>query len=826
VIAAEATRGSNPLNDDHEDGPEWWTGNWALPRVLAHRGAVIMLSEFYDIQDFLAETGSHAWFPKSGFDKVEERRTSAYDDADFALLDIGHIGPKGFWLFGKVVHPAPAGSLDPPEEGYVGVFSNKRPAWLTRDDDPYPYRMKEVTKDDAGKQLWKDAPDPFVDRDWYVNGKNIWIVQVGSRSEFGSFDEFMDRVSSARVHADDVGDLECTYDVPVPGGGSDRLRLTNGESPEFELNGKPLATDLFPRFETPFVRSGVVEWGQRTYCLEWNGASLLHDFSDAHRPVRSEDPPVKPGDAETVVALVLHLRTTDQAMEAFTVLTATVDIGCRRATTNQVVAAGPVDEDTDHDAEWVFFDLKIPRSPDMVLELTHPASGGNNPDLSFLTPGRAPDLGQLLDPLAGPVGLLAGTGDPEWHGTFSVRALMGDHRLVEADVAFPNLKLEDGRRVSGKRAFTVALRRWAPWATVGGALEAASWLLATHPLGPSLRQEHHDLFVRDEQRRVWHRRMSCGGTVGFWRELDAAGAVPDWRSATSWAAVTDPAGRGCLFVVSAGRLVVRMGDPDGGWSEPWSDLSPSTEVNLPPAGPVPATTVRVPVPLGPGSAVTAVPGQGPFSGTADLYVIGSDGDLYLRVGWAPGDTGAWDHLSSVGFAAAAGEPVQVVGRQVIARAGDGVIWVRDREQLVLFGGGWVPLDSPGFAVEAFAACGDDARQLLAVRAPGGQVRVGTRTSGSGVTWTVPGASDGWVPGAGTDLAWADAGPDAQWLVATGADGTVRALTATDPVWAVAAQGPPHVTRPGERLAATSRAPGQVEVFTRTLDDGLAWTWWS
>lgn len=821
VIAAEATRGSNPLNDDHEDGPDWWTGNWALPRVLGHRGAVIMLSEFYDIQDFLAETGSHAWFPKSGFDQVVERRTSAYDDANFALLDIGHIGPKGFWLFGKVVHPAPAGSLEPPEEGYVGVFSNKRPAWLTREDDPYPYRLKERINDKNEGRIRKDAPDPFLDRDWYVNGKNIWIVQVGSRSEFGSFETFMDRVSSARVHADDVGDLECTYDVPVPGGGSDRLRLTNGDSPEFELNGKPLATDLFPRFETPFVRSGVVEWGQRTYCLEWNGASLLHDFSDAHHPVRLEAPRVEPGDADTVVALVLHLRTTDQAMEAYTVLTATVDIGCRRATTDQVAAAGPMAEDTDHDAEWLFFDLRLPRSPDMVLELTHPVSGGNNPDLSFLEPGRAPDLGRLLDPLAGPVGLLAGAGDPEWHGTFSLRALMRDHRLAEATVAFPNLRLEDERRASGKRAFTLQLRRWAPWAAVGGAIEPTAWLLGTHPPAESLWQDHHDLFVRDAQRRVWHRRMSCGGMLGFWCELDTAGTAPDWRAPSSWAAVTDPAGRGCVFVVSDGALLARVGNPDGGWSQPWVDLAPMTLQKLPSLGAVPVS-----VPLGPGSTVTAVPAASPFDGTADLYVIGSDGNAYFRRGWTPGDTGSWDQLAVGEFAPAPGEQIWVVGRQVVARSTHGELWACDWEQQVLFGGGWLHIDGPGFVVEHVAACGDDSRQFLAVRGPGGRVSVGEWTSGTTVAWTPAGAPDGWAPHARSDLAWAVTGADVQWLIATGADGTVRALTATDPMWTVVGDRAPQVAAVGSRLAATARAPGQVEVFAQNPDGSLAWTWWS
>ena len=259
----------------------------------------------------------------------------------------------------------------------------------------------------------KEGPDLFADRDWYVNGKNAWIVQIGSRSEFGSFEAFMDRVSSARVHLDDTGDLECTYDVPRPGGGADRLRLTNGDDAEFELNGRPLETDLFPRFENPFVRSGRVEWGQPAYCLEWNGHSLLHDLRDYRRPVRVEEPRVVAGDSDTVLALVLFLRTGEEEMEAFTVALATVDIGGERATTHQVAAVGPVPEDTRHDAEWLYLDRPFTRSPDMTLSLLHPASGGNPMEFPLPSPEEVLDAspGELLtevlpDILLGPFALL------------------------------------------------------------------------------------------------------------------------------------------------------------------------------------------------------------------------------------------------------------------------------------------------------------------------------------------------------------------------------------------------------------------------------------
>ena len=797
VIGEQAVlEDKNPLCPKHADGPDWWTGNWALPRMVQHGGAVIMISEFHEIQDFLAETGSHSWFPKSGFDRVVERRTSAYDDANFALLDIGHIGPKGFWLFGKVIHPVPEGSTAEPEEGYVGVFSNERPEWLTRESGPYDHRLEQEI-DEHGDKNWNDAPDLFADKDWYVNGENIWIVQVGSRTEFGSFETFMDRVSSARVHVDDTGDLECTYDIPRPDGGSDRLRLTNSDDAEFELNGRPLATDLFPRFENPFVRSGVVEWGQRTYCLEWNGHTLLHDFSDGRHPVRQEAPVEKPGDAETIVALVIHLRTGDEAMEAFTIATATVDIGCQRATTDQVVAAGPAGEDTQHDAEWIFLDQPIKRSPEMVLRLGHSASD------------RSPYV------LLGPVSLPGEGGTPEWQASFSLKALMGDHRLRDCVVPFPQLNFEGDRRDSGPRPFSVRLSVWADWQPVGGAVEIGSWLLARHPPNSSIWSEHHDLFVIDTRGRLWHRRTTCGVTMGFWRELDATGAAPNWTSPFSWAAISDPSGRARMFVVSEGRLLARVADASGGWSQPWAELRPM----------VAGTPLPEPVPFGPDSLVTAVPGVSPFDGT-DLYLTGDDGEIYLRRSWRPGEIELWRRLNTVGFDLAPKSLLRVIGRQIVALSRQGELWSRDLERGVLFGGGWQKVDSPGFAVHGFAAGGSDDEVRLAVRGPTGQVSIGECRSGGPVHWRPTTAEDGWQPAVETDLAWAVPESGSGWLFASGADGTVRVLAAPDEIWRPFSSSTTPQLRAPSRLHVACRTPGQIEVFTQNSKSDLIWTWWS
>ena len=868
--------GTNPLGDD-EDGPGWWTGYWALPMVVQQGSAAILAYDFHDAQTFLAEAGSHTWFPSSGFDRVVERRTSAYDDANFPLLDITDTGPKGFWLFGQVIHPAVDGSAVGSGEAYVGVFSNQRPEWLTKDSDPYDSRLHERSdgaidaitdaiddklddledRDEVGyvgrqiietvvprsvsghyrpginrdswlaavvtdlgnstatilaqhrddvnalanlyiqrqdlERIWKmPLPDYFADRDWYVDGKNVWILQVGSRAEFGSFENFMDRVSAARIHLDDSGDIECTYDIPRSDGSSDRLHLEYGDGGRFNLNGGGFATDLYPRFENPFVRGGIVEWGQREYCLAWNGKTLLHDFSDDAHPVRLEAPVAEPDATDTVKGLVVFLRTEGEEMDAFTVATATVEIACARLTTDQVVAAGPVGEDTPHDTEWIFLDEPARRSPDMSLTFTHPAS-------------------------------TKGDDTPEWSASFTLKALMGDRTLKDCALTMSSLHFEDARRSSGPLPFVVTLSRWADWAQVGDTPVVASWLLAGQPAYDVGWQDHHDLFVLNTQRRLWYRRLSCGATAGAWIQVDAAGTAPDWSQPFSWAGRSDRSGRVDLFVVTEGRLLARSTDVDGRWSPRWTDVAPTTADLF----------ISEPVPLGPGSVIAAVEGGGVLGGGGvDLYLTGTDGDLYTYADWHPGDEGLWQSIDASDFTLAPGVPIQVAGGQLLALADDGSLWCRSLTSTFVLGDGWRRLEGPGFRVTRMAVGGTADRLHLAVGASTGQVSVGERAASGPVTWVAPAPPDGWTPAPTTDLVWARPGPGQWWLFACGIDGSVRSVIRSDndssaATWqTVGAAATAVALNPAGLLAATCRAKGMIELFAETSSGGLSWAWWS
>jgi hypothetical protein len=212
--------------------------------------------------------------------------------------------------------------------------------------------------------------------------------------------------------------------------------------------------------------------------------------------------------------------------------------------------------------------------------------------------------------------------------------------------------------------------------------------------------------------------------------------------------------------------------------------------------------------------VTAIPGP-----DADLYVTGSDGEVYRR---RPGAGELWTRMETDDFDLAPGWRLRVAGRQIVARSLQGTLWLRED---VVLGGGWEELESPGFAVTSFAVSGGDDVLRIAVRGPAGQVSIGERRSGSPVLWRGTRADDGWRPALDTDLAWAEPDPGTFWLFATGVDGTVRGLTGGEGMWRPVDPGGRQMGRPS-RLAATCRTAGQIELFTETPERGLAWTWWS
>jgi glycerophosphoryl diester phosphodiesterase len=223
---------------DWSDGPNWWTGSATLPRVVQREGAAILAyNPGGDMEDiFGAQT--HAWFPKPAFgDSVVQRLSSDCNTDD------------GNWTFGKV------------DDGYVGLFSARQVDWTTEG----PWTDKELMAE---------------------SGRNIFIIQIGDADEFITYENFVEKVSGARVHINGLrwrgSDFECSYDIPSPNGG--RLEL-HYDDDQVRYNGAAFSDDNFPRFETPYVKCGRVRWGQYHYTISFDNSSLTHDFRELRTKV-------------------------------------------------------------------------------------------------------------------------------------------------------------------------------------------------------------------------------------------------------------------------------------------------------------------------------------------------------------------------------------------------------------------------------------------------------------------------------------------------------------------------------------------------------------
>lgn len=876
--------GMNPFTDDEADGPAWWTGYWALPMIVQHCGAAILLSDFHGIQEFLAEAGSHVWFPKAGFDRVDEVRSSAYDDDNFFLLDVTNIGPKGFWVFGKIVHHVPGVAVADRPEGYIGVFSNQRPEWLDRENDEEIYEQsfeKAVEepiekleddiegkldaledKDDVGsdgraaieravdaaldatfvpdiadhkwiekakeqlrlndsaavrghfdqvaellgpnvqlrkqRRVWKEPlpRDYFAGRDWYIEGKNVWIVQVGSKAEFGSYEAFKERVSGAKVTIDDSGDMECTYHMPLPGGGNEAISVDYEDGGSFKLNDQPFQTDLYPRFENPFVRGGRVEWGQREYVIEYGGKVLLHDFHDFTNPLRLEEVPLGTGGADRVRALVVYVHTADEEMEEFTIATATVRIGCTTVTEDQVFAVGPVGEDTAHDAEWLFFNRSEARAPDLTLTLAHRAIGD-------------------------------GDDDAEWEMRFTLKALMGDRSLKDCVVSFPGASFDEDRRSVGPLPFVIPRGRWSEWERVRDSRKPRRWMISERPPWDRYYDAFSDLIVLDESSKLSHRRLDpCLSSSFAWRAVDGADP-PDVSRLFRMQAVATYPGTVYLFVLSDGVLRVSWPDAAGKWGawmkvEPWA--YPTTIFGLPDtsASPVPVTLAA----QGPLIATLSTTSQDGL----EVYVLGADGHLYGHANWRPFSGDVWRRIEINDFSIAATSDAQVVGGQIFVLATDGGLWMAPTQSLLFLGSPSRRLTFDGLSLRRFVVTTGSVGGRVIATALDGSVWVARLAEDDAPEWrwlAFPGGSH--VPKE-CRVAWAAPVENQLDVYCVGEDGRVY-INTCDPSgtwggWRVIVEEEHGFGAAGHSVIVAHRVKGQVEVFAQSREGEIFRTWWS
>ncbi|MDP7111402.1 MAG: hypothetical protein QGH45_05540, partial [Myxococcota bacterium] len=188
-----------------------WTGSW-LPRATFARnvGVIQYRREPVPLADtYLTSDHTHAYFPRERFDEVREE-------------DHWTCGRKG--------------------DGYVALYSQNPTAW---------------------------AEDSDVELD-AEGDTNVWIVELGSAEESGSFDAFVDAVTAADVEIDE----QVQYASPSLGA------ITVGWEGPMMVAGEEVDLGPFPRWQNDHAQ---VEQGDPLTRIDREDLRLELDFEGSRR---------------------------------------------------------------------------------------------------------------------------------------------------------------------------------------------------------------------------------------------------------------------------------------------------------------------------------------------------------------------------------------------------------------------------------------------------------------------------------------------------------------------------------------------------------------
>ncbi len=136
--------------------PNYWAGSGLLPRAGQYKNVVMII---YNIEKIPAQYVpikyffTHAWLPRNKFDELVE---------------------KNGWIFARK------------RGGYLALRSQNPYLWGT-------YKTDTGDPDGYPKPLASDT-EILVD-----GAQNIWVCQMGSRTEDGEFSEFVEKISSAQI---------------------------------------------------------------------------------------------------------------------------------------------------------------------------------------------------------------------------------------------------------------------------------------------------------------------------------------------------------------------------------------------------------------------------------------------------------------------------------------------------------------------------------------------------------------------------------------------------------------------------------------------------
>lgn len=229
---------------EDEPGPGYWTGDGAQPRSAQFENVAIHLyAPQYQpspLLGYVYRQETHAYFPHAHFDEVVQ---------------------SGPWTFGRK------------GDGYVALYSLRPTEWRSGQPEVF---------ENAGLPFDLVAPG---------SAQNVWIIECGSRSEWGRFEAFRGAIESASVITTPIADQDADG---LPDGHHVVYASPSQGEVEFSWHG-PLIVDGhevpladYPRFDNPFVETAL---GETRYDVSDGRHHLVLDFATDRRLVWRKDPP-------------------------------------------------------------------------------------------------------------------------------------------------------------------------------------------------------------------------------------------------------------------------------------------------------------------------------------------------------------------------------------------------------------------------------------------------------------------------------------------------------------------------------------------------------
>lgn len=193
---------NHPGSQDFVDRPNQIAGSWILPRAVQHENVVLCI---YRIPaDYIRMLETHAYFPQHEFDEVIQ---------------------QGGWVFGRKVN------------AYVALHSLMPAYFKEADVDLY-----KVVYNDEWEPYGKRAKSYF----YHANGHaNVWVTEMGSKSQNGSFENFMQGFKDVSV----IGDtFHFSYHSPSQG------IMRFGWTVPLTVNEKEIKIKDYDRYDNIYIK--------------------------------------------------------------------------------------------------------------------------------------------------------------------------------------------------------------------------------------------------------------------------------------------------------------------------------------------------------------------------------------------------------------------------------------------------------------------------------------------------------------------------------------------------------------------------------------------